>query len=119
MLNYIDTLRSKPPAIRRRYALIASSGIALLIAFFWIVSITKSFNGNTTIPDDSTPSPLESISKNFSEGYGDIMNQNAAAVIDAEDEISLEETPTEPAPTEPVPTSASTNFGEVIITDPE
>ncbi len=40
MNNYIENLKTKPPHIRKRFALLVSSGFTLLIFAGWVMSYT-------------------------------------------------------------------------------
>jgi hypothetical protein len=119
MFKYIDQLREKPVAVRKRYALGISLACVTLIAGVWVVSITsKARNAQAVESGSKGPSPLSALVQNFSAGYSDIkknisesnpFNDSATMV---ENEEPAQATSTASTTEETVP------FGQVIISDP-
>ncbi|MCC2630919.1 MAG: hypothetical protein K0S38_728 [Candidatus Paceibacter sp.] len=100
MWNFIDQLRTKSPAVRRRYAFGISGSIVGIIAIVWFVSFMNTLSKEKVNMVSNEPTPLEAISENFSDGLDDVKNTIGE--------------------TQPFSSSASssTSYGEVIITDP-
>ena len=71
MFQFIDNLRLKPEAIRRRYALGVSIALIGFISVFWVSSLVTKF----TIPDEQTAAVASetpvtpSIKANIAQSY--------------------------------------------------
>lgn len=67
--NYIDTLKTKPEHVKRRFALTVSSVVTGLIIIGWIASY-----GITSTPTvaDSTDAPVSSLTASVGNIYNDL-----------------------------------------------
>ena len=79
MVDFIENLRKKPEAHRRKVTLLASLAITGLIFIAWLVVIFNTFeiasNSNTEVVSEERPGPFRSLWGNFSSGLNEIGEQ--------------------------------------------
>jgi cytoskeletal protein RodZ len=112
MWNFIDSLREKSVATRRRYALGISGSFVVVIGLFWAVSFMHSLQqkGQETISTDS--SSLDSLTKNISQTYEQTKTNITSAnpfVNDSSNQAAVGDS---------AATTSTSSFDHVIITDP-
>ncbi len=132
MFNYLETIRSKPDGMRKRYAFGVSVVIVMLIGGVWGTLQINAMreNSKNAVVAKSEPSPFGAMVDNISAGYREVAESisesnpfnagvNSATAAESFSDDFVEESEYEVASTSPtVPSDSETvSFDEVIITD--
>ena len=96
---WLDNLRAKSKNQREQYAFLGAASISLVIAVFWLISVSVELNSpSPTLVTEPTVEPASAFGEFFSEAtdqVGSIIATMGAGVEDAS-KASLEATSTEP-----------------------
>ncbi len=69
MRNFIRNLRAKPESDRRRFLLLSSVGITLIIVLIWLVSFTNSYLFNNGAAKTTEVNPVSILKSNLGAVY--------------------------------------------------
>jgi hypothetical protein len=75
MFSFLEKIRSKPLAIRKRYALGFCLTVLIILSGVWgTAHVAKIRAAKSPVGENSGPSPFQALKQNISEGYKGIAN---------------------------------------------
>lgn len=96
MFSYLDRLRQKPEAVRRRYAFFVSA-LAVLIIAGLSLGFSAYKNSKDDFTSDTTPSPINALGQNIKDSFAatkeSITANNPFAGTSSPDSVIISDSP--------------------------